>query len=518
MTWRDEVEDIRRRRNLALAMGGPERVARQHEMGRLTVRERLDGLIDPGSFLEIGQLVGTATYDEGGTVSSFVATPYVAGLATLGGRDVVVAGEDFTVRGGSGGGPLGRNKRDMAFAMAKEYRIPMIQFLDGAGASIRTMESLGRSYIPNSKDWTDPLQLLGQVPMLGGIMGAVAGGVAAYALLTHWTCMVQGAELFAAGPSIVKRALGTDVTKQDLGGTNVHVHVSGIADNEAVDEADCFEQMAAFLSYLPQNVWELPPYVEQDDRPDRREDELLTIVPHDSRRGYDMRRLIELVVDEGSIFEVKPFFGRCIITVLARLNGHVVGVVANDPMWQAGAVDAAGADKTTHFMELCDTFHIPIVHFVDVPGFMIGPEAEAAGTLRAGMRTLWLAHQITVPSIAVHVRRCFGMAGTATSTPAHLGLRLGWPSGEWGSLPIEGGVETAYRRLIADATDPDSARKELEARLNLMRSVFPIAEAFGVEDLIDPRDTRPLLIRYLEVAIPRMAHDVGPKPRYGVRP
>jgi acetyl-CoA carboxylase carboxyltransferase component len=231
-----------------------------------------------------------------------------------------------------------------------------------------------------------------------------------------------------------------------------------------------------------------------------------------------MRHLVSLVVDEGSFFEVKPYFGKCVITALARLNGHVVGVVANDPMFQAGAVDAAGADKTTHFMELCDTFRIPLIHFVDVPGFMIGPQAESTGTLRAGMRTLWLAHQITVPSIAVHVRRCYGMAGVATSTPANLGLRLGWPSGEWGSLPIEGGVETAYRRLIAEAPDPERARIEIETRLKLMKSVFPVAEALGVEDLIDPRDTRPLLIRYLEAAIPRLAHDLGPKPRYGVRP
>jgi acetyl-CoA carboxylase carboxyltransferase component len=517
MSWQAEVDDIRRRREMALAMGGPERIERQHAMGRLTIRERIDGLVDKGSFLEIGQLTGTASYDDG-ALSSFVPSPYVAGLAAIGGRDVVVAGEDFTVRGGSGSGPGVRNKRDVAFAMAKEYRIPVVQFLDGAGASIRTMESLGRSYLPNSKDWSDPLELMGQVPMIGGIMGAVAGGVAAYALLTHWTCMVRGAELFAAGPAIVKRALGVDVTKQDLGGTDVHVRVSGLADHEAVDENDCFEQMAAFLSYLPQNVWERPPYVQPDDRPDRREEELLSIVPHDSRRGYDMRRLIRLVVDEGSVFEIKPHYGRCIVTAFARLNGHVVGVVANDPLFQAGAVDAAGADKTTHFMELCDTFHIPIIHFVDVPGFMIGPNAEAAGTLRAGMRTLWLAHQITVPSVAVHVRRCFGMAGTATSTPAHLGLRLGWPSGEWGSLPIEGGVETAYRRLIAESPEPEQARKELEARLTLMKSVFPIAESFGVEDIIDSRDTRPVLIRYLEVAIPRMTQGLGPKPRYGVRP
>jgi methylmalonyl-CoA decarboxylase subunit alpha len=517
MSWHDEVEAIRARRAVAREMGGPERVARQHDRGRLTIRERIDGLVDKGSFTEFGQIAGTSTYDQG-RLTSFVPDPYVAGLARVDGRDVVVAGEDFTVRGGSGSGPGQRNKRDLAFAMAKEYRVPLVQFLDGAGANVASIESLGRTYLPNSKDWTDPLELLGQVPMIGGIMGAVAGGVAAYALLTHWTCMVRGAELFAAGPAIVKRAIGVDVTKQELGGTDMHVRVSGVADNEAVDEKDCFEQMAAFLSYLPQSVWELPPYAAPGDRADRREEELLTMIPHESRRGYDMRRLIELVVDEGSIFEIKPYFGRCVITALARMNGHVVGVVANDPLFQAGALDADGADKMTHFMELCDTFRIPLVHFVDVPGFMIGPQAEAAGTLRAGMRTLWLAHQITVPSVAVHVRRCYGMAGVATSTPAHLGLRLGWPSGEWGSLPIEGGVETAYRRLIAEAPDPERARVEIEARLKLMKSVFPVAEAFGVEDLIDPRDTRPVLIRYLEAAIPRLAHDLGPKPRYGVRP
>jgi acetyl-CoA carboxylase carboxyltransferase component len=517
MSWHEEVEGLRARRELARAMGGPERVARQHDRGRLTIRERIDGLVDDASFAEFGQIAGTSTYDQG-ALTSFVPDPYVAGLAKINGRDVVVAGEDFTVRGGSGAGPGQRNKRDVAFAMASEYRIPLVQLLDGAGASIASMESLGRSYLPNSKDWSDPLRLLGEVPVIGGIMGAVAGGIAAFALLMHWTCMVRGAELFAAGPAIVKRAIGVDVTKQELGGTDVHVRASGVADNEAADEKDCFAQMATFLSYLPQNVWELPPHVETGDRVDRREEELLTIIPHESRRAHDMRHLVRLVVDEGTFFEVKPYFGRCVSTALARMNGHVVGVVANDPMFQAGALDADGADKMTHFMELCDTFRIPLVHFVDVPGFMIGPEAEAMGTLRAGMRTLWVGHQVTVPSIAVHVRRCYGMAGVATSTPARLGLRVGWPSGEWGSLPVEGGVETAYRRLIADSPDPERARAEIEARLKLMKSPFPVAEAFGVEDLIDPRDTRPVIIRYLEAAIPRLAHDLGPKPRYGVRP
>jgi methylmalonyl-CoA decarboxylase subunit alpha len=517
VSWSDDVEQIRRRRTTAMRMGGPERVERQHLAGRLTVRERIEGLVDPGSFLEFGTLAGTTTYEDG-QLANFIPEGYVAGLATISGRDIALGGEDFTIRGGSGKGDSGmRNKRDLAFAMAKEYRVPMIQLLDGAGASIATVEAIGRSYMPNSKDWTDPLELLGQVPMVGAILGAVAGGIAAYTLLTHWTCMVEGAEIFAAGPPIVKRALGVEVTKQELGGARVALR-SGIADNDATDEPACFDLVRLFLSYLPQNVWELPPFEEPDDRPDRREERLLDIVPRQSKQGYDMRELVRLVVDRGSLFELKPYYGRCVITALARLNGHVVGILANDPLYQAGALDAAGADKMAHFLELCDTFHIPVVHFVDVPGFMIGPDAEAAGTLRAGMRALWVAHQITVPSIAVHVRRCYGMAGVVTSTPARVGLRLGWPSGEWGSLPVEGGVEAAYSRLIDQSDDPELTRRDIEARLRMMKSVFPIAEAFAIEDLIDPRETRPLLVRYLEAAIPRQMHDLGPKPRYGVRP
>jgi methylmalonyl-CoA decarboxylase subunit alpha len=354
--------------------------------------------------------------------------------------------------------------------------------------------------------------------MVGGILGAVAGGIAGYAMLTHWTCMTLGAELFAAGPPVVKRALGIDVSKQELGSAELHLHVSGLADNEAVDEADAFEQIATFLSYFPPSVWEAPPYVDTGDPPDRREEELLSIIPREPRQGYDMHRLIELVVDQDSLFEVKAGYAPNLITVLARMNGHSIGVVANNPMVLAGALDAAGSDKMTRFLELCDTFRIPIMHLVDVPGFVVGPDAEAAGTLRNGMRALWMGHQITVPVITVHVRRCYGMAGVATSTPAHLGLRLGWPSGEWGSLPVEGGVEAAYRRLIEESDDPDCTRKEIEERLRQMKSVFPIAEALGIEDLIDPRDTRPLVIRYLEAAIPRSLHELGPKPRFGVRP
>jgi acetyl-CoA carboxylase carboxyltransferase component len=230
-----------------------------------------------------------------------------------------------------------------------------------------------------------------------------------------------------------------------------------------------------------------------------------------------MKRLNQLVMDRDSFFEIKPFYGRCIITGLARLNGHVVAVVANNPLVQGGALDAKGSEKMARFMEFADCFHIPVVNFVDVPGFMVGPQAELDGTLRYGMRALWVAHQVTVPVTAVCVRRLYGMAGVATGSP--LGLRLCWPSGEWGSLPIEGGVDAAYRREIENAPDPDAKRQEIEERIRALRSVFTTAEAFGMEHLIDPRETRQYLIRYLEAVLPTLKNELGPKMKIvGVRP
>ncbi len=520
MSWLEEVEEIRRRRETALGMGGPEGIARQHKRGRLTIRERLDALLDPGSFVEVGALSGSTRYEHG-KLEEFVPEPLVAGLGQIAGRDIAVAGADFTIRGGTGRGATDssfRTKREFLERMAHDYRIPYVNLIDAAGASVESVEHMGRTYLPNSRDWSSQLEMLGLVPMVTAVLGSVAGGPAAFVLLSHFSCMVEGTELFAAGPAVVKRAIGLEISKSALGGIDVQVRQSGVVDNPAVDELDCFAQIRRFLSYMPRNVWELPPYEAPQDSPDRRSEELLSIVPRERKRAYDMRRLVSLVVDEGSFFETRPLYGRCVITGFARMNGHVVGVLASNPLVQGGALDVPGAEKMARFIEICDTFHMPLVNFVDVPGFMIGPQAEAAGTLRSGMRAMWLAHQANVPVVTIHVRRCYGMAGVASSTPARLGLRLAWPSGEWGSLPIEGGVDAAFRREIETAPDPALRRQELEERLQAMRSPFPTAEAFGVEDLIDPRETRPLVIRYLDTAIPAITHDLGPRPRYGVRP
>ncbi|MEC8164947.1 MAG: carboxyl transferase domain-containing protein, partial [Pseudomonadota bacterium] len=339
------------------------------------------------------------------------------------------------------------------------------------------------------------------------------------AILSHFSVMVKDtSQVFAAGPAVVKRSLGQDVTKEELGGPNVAVDMGGTIDNIAVDEDECLALVRRYLSYMPQNVWELPPRIEAGDPTDRCEDALKDIVPEERRRPYDMRRLMELIFDQGSVFEIQPRFGKGLITSLARLDGYVVGVVANNPMVYGGAMDVGEALKQCHFVELCDTFHIPLVFLVDVPGFMVGLQAESRGVLRAGMRAVFVASQATVPIMTLVVRKCYGMAGMAACPQRGANLKLAWPSAEWGSLPVEGGVAVAFRREIEASDDPKAKEAELEEELRFYASPFRTAEAFGVEDIIDPRETRPYLARYVEAMQAKLRTTAGPKEKLGVRP
>ena len=317
---------------------------------------------------------------------------------------------------------------------------------------------------------------------------------------------------------MVKRAIGADITKAELGGAGVHVEVSGAVDNVAEDEADAFRQMRKFLSYLPSNVYKQPPVLPCSDLIDREEQELLSIIPRKRERAYNMLRVVELIVDDGDFFEIKSDFGTSVHTLFARVGGYPVGIVANNPKMMAGAMSADSADKQGHFVELCDHFHIPIVFLADVPGFMIGPHAERTGTLRHGMRAYWATYLATVPVFTVITRKNYGMAGQATANVGSINYRVGWPSGEWGSIPIEGGVDAAYRREIANADDPDKRRTEIEAELIKFRNVFRTAEAFGVEEVIDPRKTRAYIGRFLELAYETISGTVGLKKKAGVRP
>ncbi len=521
MVWQPEIEELERRKRVASEMGGAERIARQHADGKLTIRERIDAVLDKDSFFEIGDLAGYGEYDEERNPIGFTPAPYVTGIGRIDGRLVAVGGEDFTIRGGTASGAPRRRPKSGKWAdsFALEYGVPLIYLADGAGASVRSVEAEQGGHLPSSDDFRSEVNLLGRVPVVAAVVGSVAGRPAGRAMLSHWSIMVkESSQIFPGGPPVVRRATSEEITKEELGGSHIHVHRSGVIDNEAEDEIDCFRQIREFLSYMPNNVWETPPYVPPKDSVERREEELLSIIPRNTRHAYDMRQLIRLVVDDRRMFEVQPHWGTTAITALARVNGYVVGVVANDPGILAGAIDADGADKQAHFMDVCDTFNIPLVLFNDVPGFMVGSKAELQGTLRHGMKALMASVQTVVPTIQFHVRKAYGLAAAATGSSARVYLRMGFPSGEWGSIPIEGGVEAAYRRDIESSPDPDARRRELEEQMSKYRSPYLVADSFGIEKIIDPRETRPCLAMLVEAAQPILKRIAGPKARYGVRP
>ena len=521
-SWEDARAELAKRREIALQHGGPEAVARQRAAGRGLARERVDELVDAGSFTEIGMLAQFHELDEQGNKLPPVASSSVVGLAKVDGRPVAVASQDFTV-GAGGGGHLDRDKGGMlggfAEALALEYRIPILYSLEGVGGGVSMLQDdSGHALVVSSHSWGPAFRLMSEVPVLAAVCGAAAGGVAGKAVLSHFSTITRKTGvLFAGGPPVVRRALGRDISKFELGGAEMHTQVSGAIDNIAEDEADAMRQMRTVLSYLPQNVWELPPTIESDDPVDRRVDEVLTIVPMNRRRMYDPRRMIEVVVDRGSFFEIGPDWGKAVRLGLARIGGRAIGVIASNPMHVAGALDGPAAEKQTRFIEFMDTFHLPIVYFVDCPGFMIGPDAERGGVVRKGMRAIQALLEADVPVVTIHTRKAYGMAVQATSNPHKLGLRLAWPSAEWGDMPVEGGVEAAFRRAIAAAPDPDAYRKEIEERLLLQASPWKTAEAFGIEEIIDPGETRIYIGRFLQAAEGSMRAKLGLRTRYGPR-
>ncbi len=515
MSWEPEVEEVRRREALARQMGGEANVQRQHDNGRLTVRERIDAILDAGSFHEIGALAGRAEYDGTGQMTSFTPSNFVMGTGRIDGRRVVVGGDDFTVRGGAADASVG-NKMGFSERLALEMRMPLVRLVDGTGGggSVKTLEMIGRTYVPANPAWDSVMKLLGIVPVTAACLGPVAGLGAVRVATSHFSVMVKGtSQLFIAGPPVVERGIGHKVGKEELGGSQIHAHESGAVDNEVDSEAEAFETIRRFLSYMPSNVWQLPPRQAPQDPHDRREDGLISAIPRDRRRTYDVRRILEMVFDRGSMFEIGPGYGRPLVTGLARLKGCPVGVMANDPREGGGAVDADAAEKMIRIVDLCDTFHLPVVNFVDNPGFLIGPDAERAGTVRVGARALAAVYQATVPWVSIILRRVYGVAGAGHGNAQGLNLRYAWPSGDWGSLPIEGGVQAAYKRDIEGSADPAARRKEIEDHLQQFRSPLRTAEAFGIEEIIDPRDTRPLLCEWVETAYELLVSDVGPKGR-----
>jgi acetyl-CoA carboxylase carboxyltransferase component len=505
MGWQPELDELRERERRARELGGADKVERQHAGGRLTVRERIDGLVDPTSFHEIGAIAGRAQYDSEGRLAELTPSNCVMGRARIDGRPVIVVGDDFTVRGGSADATI-REKPLMAEQMAHDLRLPIIRIIEGSGGggSVKTIETQGRANLPGRVGSNLPYYFtttnLGLVPVVALGLGSVAGLGAARMAASHYSVMTkETSALFVAGPPVVN-ALGTQkLDRFELGGWEIQTRC-GAVDHAADSEEEAFDCARRFLSYLPGSVHEVAPRLPTDDDPGRRDEFLFEVVPRERRRVYKMRPIVEAVVDRGSFFEMGKMFGRPIITGLARLDGLPVAVMASDPFFYGGCWTADACDKIIRFVDLAETFHLPVVYLCDCPGFHIGLEAEKTATIRKGVRAMAAVNQSTVPWCTFLVRNVFGVAGAVNQPSGRFSIRYAWLSGRWGSLPLEGGIEAAYRAEIEAAADPAAKRAEIEDRLEKLRSPFRTAEAFWIEEIIDPRDTRKLLVEFAGLA------------------
>ncbi|MFC4270037.1 propionyl-CoA carboxylase [Sneathiella chungangensis] len=509
MSWEKEAEEIKKMRVAAQAQGGKEAIEIQHAKGRLTIRERIDSLLDTGSFQEQGRIAGAAERDENGNLKNFSPANYITGLGLIDGRRVAVGGEDFTLKGGS---PNAAGLRKSVFAeeLASQYRVPLVRMLEGGGGSVAKGKGGGTVGSPayEKPRFLSIAKLMGEVPVASAALGPVAGFPAARFAASHFSVMTrETAQLLIAGPALVERALNIKISKEDLGGASVHSR-NAVAANIAKDEADALAQIRKFLSYLPANVWELPARLSSDDPTDRMDEDLLSIVPKNRRLPFKMRNLVQMVVDRDSFFEMGKNYGPSLITAFARLDGQSVGVIANDCRYYAGAMGANAAQKVRRFIELCDTFHLPIVNFTDEPGFMIGPDAEKDGTIKYGTSAVAAAAMSVVPWATIIVKKAFGVAAAAHFSEN--GYVLAWPSAEMGPLPVEGGVAVAFRRQIEASDNPEQLRAELEEQLAAQQSPFPRAESFSIHDIIDPRETRPALCQWIDWIGPQLESLKGP--------
>jgi acetyl-CoA carboxylase carboxyltransferase component/biotin carboxyl carrier protein len=534
-TWAPLLADVQALQAIAHRRFAPDSndpgVVRQRSRGKLTCRERIDLLLDAGSFREVGSLAGFADYDEDGRVAGFTPANHVGGWGKIDGRTAVVCADDFTSRGGHADGAIGGKSAHLD-RLSLDLHCPSIRLLDGSsgGGSIAAMvpkqqkagessaqESSGTitagrprvsgeggSFLPGHLGSTMYVAQLSQVPVVNLLLGSVVGIGAAKAVLGHFSVMVRDiAQLFVAGPPVVSHAMGYDITKEELGGWHIHCR-NGSVDNLAETEEEAASMTKRFLSYLPSSVYEAPPALTPDptDPIDRREEELFNIIPRKRTMTFDMRRAIRLMADRGSFFEIGPLWGTDQIVGLVRFNGYPMGVVASDCRHiNGGALTADGCDKLKRHLDLCDLFHLPVLNLVDNPGFAVGLEHEITGTIRKGGEWMIAFAQVAVPIFTVIMRRSFGVAGNNFATPrSGASARVVWPAADVGGIPPEGGIEAAYKRQLAEAADPKALRAEINARIESARGPIGPLNRFQMEEMIDPRDTRRWLCEWVENA------------------
>ena len=519
MPWKKEIEEIDKRRTLAKQQGGAEAINKHHLKGKLTARERIDAILDTNTFKELGAIAGAANIDENGVTKSYDPANYIVGMGKVNKKNVAIGVEDFTVKGGSPN-TSGLRKSIYAEHLALNYKIPLIRLLEGGGGSVQKGADQD-----DPRVWGDALfgkprfniiaEVMGKIPVVSAALGPVAGFPAGRLVTSHFSVMTQEtAQVMVAGPAVVKRALGVDLTKEQLGGATIHCR-SGIIDNLANDEEHAFKLLRDFLSYLPSNAWERTNKLLSNDSPKRTAPNLNSLIPRDRKISYDIFQILNSVLDQDTFFELSPLYGPGLVVGLARLDGQPVGIAANNCNHNAGAMTVESAQKMRRLIELCDTFHIPIVNFVDEPGFMIGLEAEKAGTIRYGMAAVAAASQATVPWASIRIRKSYGVASAAHFGPnAYI---VDWPSVESGALPVEGGVAVAFHRQIASAENPELMRQELEKQLIDAQSPFLAAESFSAHDIIEPSQTRQYLCQWIEWIQPILDQLIKPV-SFSIRP
>ncbi len=511
----DLTEQLHERREKAKLGGGEEKIAKQHERGKLTARERIDLLVDEGTFVELG-IHGRPHFAQ--RAMDGVKAPadgVITGWGDVDGRPCCIAAYDFTVMAGSMG-MTGELKATRLREMALSKRMPFIWLLDSAGARIQ--EAAGSLFAGSGHLFREEVEMSGVIPMVAAMMGPCAAGTAYIPALSDFVPMVSGQGAMAlAGPHLTKAVTGEDISMEELGGAKVHCRKSGVGDLEVKDDEECIAKVKQYLSYFPSDCEGKPPIVPTADPDERMSEKLLEIVPDSSRQPYDMYDVIREIVDDGEWFDLKPKFAKTLITCFARFGGQPVGIVANQPKQLAGILDNDSADKAARFINLCDAFNVPLVFLQDVPGFMVGSKVEHAGIIRHGAKMLYAVSRATVPKVTVIVRKAYGagyyvMCGKAYEPD----LIVAWPGAEISVMGAEGAVNIIGRSAIEASEDPNATR---EAMLNAVREQIDPYIAAGnavVDDIIDPRETRPTIVKALRMA--RNKHVTKPKKRHGVMP
>ena len=515
------VEDLEARRAKALLGGGEEKIAKQHERGKLTARERIALLIDAGTFVEMG-IHGRPHFAQ--RAMDGVEAPadgVITGYGKIDGRLAAVCAYDFTVMAGSMG-MTGEIKVTRLRELALTKRIPFVWLLDSAGA--RVQEAAGAMFAGSGHLFREEVVMSGVIPQVAALMGPCAAGTAYIPGLADFVPMVKGRGSMAlAGPHLVRAAVGEDVTQEELGGSRVHCRKSGVGDMEVADDEECIARIREYLSYFPSNCEERPPVRAggaggaAPDPIDRREEALLDVLPESNRKPYDMYDVIELIVDHGEYLDIKRQWAKTIITCFARFGGRPVGIVANQPKQLGGILDNDSADKAARFVNLCNAFAIPLVFIQDVPGFMVGTKVEAEGIIRHGAKMLYAVANATVPKITVITRKAYGAGYYVMNGRAYEpDLIVAWPSAEISVMGAEGVVEIAFRKVVDEAADPEAKKAEL---IEAFRKQFDVYIAAGndlVDDVIDPRETRATICRALEMSANKRVE--RPWKRHGVVP